>query len=217
MKSIQFAVLFALFATSTVATEDEQEQEQQQQQQQPLKERWSISRPKVVYENNDLKTLALRYDISDFPQPENVQFQLMRGEDCEVPLGHDNDYLQAELVFEEAPNSDSSGTRSVTMTFQVLDDDQTNSPLFSTPEDEGKTPLLQFCNRLSLHTTKGMMVNWLDARVTVYLPKEEEPQQQQQQPVVLTISSSAVQSSAVQSSAVQSSAVQSQRMLRSSR
>jgi hypothetical protein len=199
MKSIQFAVLFALFAASTVAAECEQEQEQEQ----PLKERWSISRPKVVYENNDLKTLALQYDISDFPHPENVQFQLMRGENCEVPLGQKNDYLQAELVFEEDPNSGSSGTRSVTMTFQVLDD-KTNSPLFSTPEEEGKTPLLQFCNRLSLHTTKGMMVNWLDARLTVSLPKEEEPQQQQQQqqPVVLTVSSSAVES---------------ERMLRSSR
>jgi hypothetical protein len=195
----QCTVVVALCAASTA----HQQEQQQQQQQQPLKERWSISRPTVVYENNDLTTLALQYDIGAFPQPENVQFQLMWGDDCETLfLGQDNDYLHAALVFdnEQAPKSRSSGTRSVTMQFQVQQD-ETDSPLFSKTNDD-KT-ILQFCNRLSLHTTTGTMVNWLDTQLTVHLlssvvqPKAvEEPSKSnvQPEPVVWTIASSSVES-----------------------
>lgn len=180
MKSIQFTVLFAaVFAASAFEKNEEEPL--------TLKERWEISRPKVIYEHNDLKTLALSYDISDYPQPNNVKYQLMRGEDCTEFMELDNEYVQAKLVFDD--KKEGTHAQSVTMKFTVQEADKANSPLFST--DEESNILLQFCTRFSLHTSKGMLVNWIDTHMTVHVVEEEE-EQEQLDPVVLKVSEAAL-------------------------
>ena len=154
---------------------------------------WGISRPELlVYENDDADdaddddddddddvvdpTIALKYTVSDFMLDYMVHFQMMTGERCETDITSNN-YLTPTLVFDEAtPAGDGSGKRTVYFVLTPNKELLFESPIIyhQRPKsedlgtDEGQDDaMFTFCNRLSVHSSKGVMVNWLDLRLTM--------------------------------------------------